>query len=354
MTLDRLLEILSTTIRGGRPNEPSFEITDGYLKLQFAYGYQRLGNTARAAELEAAGHAQLAAYRADPVHAWLIDAFAARIRDQRPAELQERLEAFDRVTRFKVDMFREASWIIGGGAVDAAGQFGRMGNPAPDLAASTASFLGRVDRGFALAEEHPELADAYLETSLQVDASSIDPAAGASVLERVLPRVERMSERRGLAYARAIALAVHAAPARLAGLIEAIGPFIEADSWELDGIMALLSEALAHHRRELAAIWSQLPADVHDRPAYLIGQLRHGVMPNKHVVLRAVASSDVTAQKLRVVLLDTLLASPDSIEPWAAELFGTATDELKTNSHFSYSTVYVVDRLVRGVLRLIV
>ena len=348
-TLDQLYKTLSTTIRGGRPNEPSFEIIDGYVKLQFAYGYHQLGDAARAAELEAAAHAQLAESRADPIHAWLIDAFAARIRGDHPAELQERLDAFDRITRYKIDMFREASWIIGGGNVDATGHFGRMGGPAPDLATSTASFLARVDRAFALAEEEPELADAYLEASLQ-PTCPIDPAVVASVLDRVVPRIEQMSDRRGTALARAVALAAFAAPTRLPALLERVAPFVEADSWQLDEIMGLLSESLAlTHRAELAALWRRVPEDARDRPEYLIGQLRHGVMPNMDVVLRAVASSDFAAQKLRVALLD---AFPDRCaEQWAGELFGTATDDLSTNSHFSYNAVYVVDRFVRGVLK---
>ncbi len=353
--LDLLYRTLSTTIRGGRPNEPPFEIVDGYVKLQVVCGYHQLGNSARAAEIEVAAHAQLEGARVDPIHAWLIDAFAALVRGsgELPAALHERLDGFDRVTRYKVDMFREASWIVGGGTVDAVGHFGRMGRPEQDLEAHTAAFLARVDRVFALAEETPELADAYIETSLQISPHSIDPAVVEPVLDRVVPRIERMTERRGLAYARAVAMAC-AAPARLPELIQRVAPFLEADTWELDEIMALLSESLSpNHRSELAALWRRVPDDVHHRTEYLIGLLRHGVMPNRDDVLRAVASSDFAAQKLRAVLLDTLLARPfpDRFAGlWAGELFGTATDELSTNSHFSYNVVYVVDRLVRGVL----
>jgi hypothetical protein len=35
---------------------------------------------------------------------------------------------------------------------------------------------------------------------------------------------------------------------------------------------------------------------------------------------------------------------------WAGQLFASVTDDLSTNSHFTYSVIGVVDRLVRGVL----
>ena len=48
-----------------------------------------------------------------------------------------------------------------------------------------------------------------------------------------------------------------------------------------------------------------------------------------------------------------LLAQPFAerfAQRWAGQLFANVTDDLSTNSHFTYSVIGVVDRLVRGVL----
>ncbi len=122
--LDELYVDISTTVRPARAHEPPPAINDAYIELLFAYGYHRLGLATRALELEASGRTRLTVHL-DPVHAWLIDALASRCREtELPAPLRERLETLDRVSRYKVDRFREASRIVGGGElIDAIRRF---------------------------------------------------------------------------------------------------------------------------------------------------------------------------------------------------------------------------------------
>jgi len=360
--LDELYVDITTAERSRHPDEPPPEITAGYTKLLFAYGYRHLEGEARAMELAAAGRAQLEAYLEDPIHAWLVDVLEFRSREavgtsgELPAPLQAQLDAFERCIRFKVDRFREASRIVGGGTVDAIGHFGRFGRPPDDIATTTASFVERMDRAFTLAEtaEDADLADAYIETSLEVSPETVEGEVATRALDRVLPRIEQMTERRCLAYARAIAIAAHAAPARVPALIEQMGPFSPGASWNHAEILRLLAESLAaSHRAELAELWKRAPESVRSTSEYLIGLLRLGITPERQDLLRASASHDVAAQRLREATLDAFLVRPIPERftgRWAGELFATTSDQLSTNSHFNYSAICVVDRLVRGVL----
>lgn len=358
LALDDLYADISTA-RARHAEEPLSESDEGYVKLLFAYGYHQLQSAPRAFELEAAGRALLETHREDPVHAWLIDAFEARCREAPethharrvlPAALRARLDAFDRVTRYEIDRFCEASWIVGGGEVDAIGRFAGGGEPA-----STSSFVERVEHALALSEaaEEPDAADAFVEGALQVRSETLEPEAAVGVLDRVLPRIERMAGRRGLAYARAIALAAHAAPDRVATLSEQVVPFIACEPWNVDEILALLSRSLApNHRVELAELWERMPESARVTPMYRLGQLRLGAPPEQ-TDLTLAASHDPFTHELRAATLEAFLARPSPgrfAGRWAGELFARIHDDLATSTHFTYDVIFAVDRLVRGAL----
>jgi hypothetical protein len=55
------------------------ELTNSYVALEFACGYARLGRTARARELVRQAIAGLGPAIEDPVHAWAVAAFEARV-----------------------------------------------------------------------------------------------------------------------------------------------------------------------------------------------------------------------------------------------------------------------------------
>ncbi len=90
--------------------------TLSYVDLMFAYGFARLGEPTRAAELLREAVDSLR-HKSDPVHGWLSTAFSYRIQkpsDQGPlpAELLNALETIERLERHKIDRLREHSSIL--------------------------------------------------------------------------------------------------------------------------------------------------------------------------------------------------------------------------------------------------
>lgn len=357
--LDGVYRELAASQRPPAPVEAPRQINHGYLELLFACGYQRLAASDRARELAAAGRARLEAWHTDPVHGWLIDLLEHRLAGPGdggiPPALRERRDALDRVARFKVDRFCEASSIAAGAEqIDACGQFGRHGRPPDDLATATANFVARIER--ALAEEG-ELADAFIEQALQIYPERIEHEvereAAAALLDRILHRIERMEEPRGLAYARVLALAVHAAPARVPAVTALVAPFVAHPSWMLDKLLAELAYALPGHPAELAALWELVPPAVRGAAEYQLGLVTLGSPAITPELVSAWADRSWAGQRLRAATLDALLARPvpDRFAGgWAGQMFVRAGDDLGTNSHFTFALVYVVDRLVRGVL----
>ncbi len=360
--LDAMYAGIAATKRRRHFTEPPPEINDGYVKLLFAYGHGRLGNAARAHELEAEARAQLAAHADDPIHAWLLDVFAERISGAGttestailPASLLARLEALDRVARFKVDRFRDASWIVGGGPVDALGHFVSSGKPY-DRAAETIRNAELVERAIASADAatNTDDADMYLDMALQGSKpEKLGPELAARFLERLLPRIDHMGDGRGIAYARAITIAVHVAPERLPVLLAAVAPLVATELAAPDLVLTLLLCALApNHRAELAALWRHVPESSRSTPEYTLGLSVLEAPPALED--RPPEHRDPSAAQLRIATLDAALARPFPERfdgPWALQLFAAATDCYGTNSHFPREMIYVVDRIVRGML----
>jgi len=347
---DLFLDICAT-VRPVHTREPPPGSNDAYIELLFAYGYRRLGLAERAHELELSGRARLAAHL-DPVHAWLIDALISRATGELPASLRERLEALDRVSRYKVDRFREASQIVGGGElIDAIRRF--SGGRASNLVADTAATLDMIDHAFehSHSDQNLELAELITAETLHVEPEAVDPAKATQILDRVIPRLAQMTDRRTV-IARLIAIAAHAAPVRVAALTERLAPLLT-DDWRLETVLTTLSQALAAgHQDELRALWSCVPESARSMAAYRFGELRLGAAVERRDLIRPF-TNEQCARELRNLAIDTFLSRPVTERfagGWVGQAVANAADKFGTNSHFSFAVIEVVDRVVRGVL----
>ncbi len=125
--LDALLDRFERTPRRRSVVEAApLQYTMAYVHLVFAYGLARLGTAERARVLRE--HAMAAVDGTDPLHAFLVDAFSARV-DQAleglppdtplSPELNARLDGADKLLRFKADRLRQASAILDPQQLDA-------------------------------------------------------------------------------------------------------------------------------------------------------------------------------------------------------------------------------------------
>src|SRR5688500_4353955 len=102
--LDRLYTYVATTERTRSPVEANEQLTNGYRELIFAYGYARAGHPQRVKELITTAGSRLDDVIDNPIHAWLVDAYLARIAGGPfPAMLDAQLAQRDRVERYKID-----------------------------------------------------------------------------------------------------------------------------------------------------------------------------------------------------------------------------------------------------------
>lgn len=101
------------------PVEAKPPLTMAYVELSIAWGLARLGNNERARELAKTAAQPLT--ESDPVHAYLIHAYKARIEQALagapphtplPASIGSELNALEKFLRYKVDRLRQASSIL--------------------------------------------------------------------------------------------------------------------------------------------------------------------------------------------------------------------------------------------------
>lgn len=119
--LEQLFEVYRTAKRKRSAVEAaaSEQLTHGYVELLFAWGLARLGKSDRARELRT--HAAELLPQTDPIHAFVVQAYSARI-DQAleglppetplPSDLSGQLNQLGHLERFKVDRLRNASAIL--------------------------------------------------------------------------------------------------------------------------------------------------------------------------------------------------------------------------------------------------
>lgn len=313
---------------------------DAYVELLFALGHHALGDDARATALAATATAALADQRADPIHAWILDAFAERlVATSRSAGLRARLDAFDRVARFKVDRFLEAARLLAGEPIDALDRFTKGTGVAVEPA--TPATL-TPDQAAFLATLEPTTDDARADLEEALLEGELEFLATAAQLEQLLPRLAGMTIRRAGGHARALAGAARVAPAHVPALLDALAPHLDADT------LPFLYHRLARdHRETLAAVWARVPAAARAGSTYRLGALALGAAP---VLADALQHND---SDLRLATIDALLARPFAhrfADGWAPAVYALATDDRSTRSHFNFTAIELVDRLVRGVL----
>jgi hypothetical protein len=344
--LDATYVALASAERIQLPEEPPREVNAAYVALVFACGFAKLEATERARELQHAAQTTLAPLRSDPVHAWLAAAFDVVIGGG--AAPQANLDELDRVTRYKLDRFREASRLVGGSEpIDAIMRFARHRWPDPDWDA------GRVDHAraqLAAATDQDQL-DYVVEDLLKANNDHLPRERAAEILDMAVAHAERVSRSdRAMVYAAAALRATHAAPERVVELAEQALPLIEAAfEFRVEGIVETLASAF-ERCPALAALWLQLPEVAHPTAGYTAGLIRLG---DPRGLARYRASTGCVPALIRNAVLDHYLALPFEerfVEPWAVELYRRTSDDLATCSHFTMSVVALVDRIVRGVL----
>lgn len=119
--LERLRARLAGIKRRRSPVEAPLPLTNGYVELLVALGHTRLQQYERASAIVEATRATMLNVAEDPVHAWLISAFEARIAQSRarcpigigmPDDVVAAYAKLDHVSRYKIDRFREVSALL--------------------------------------------------------------------------------------------------------------------------------------------------------------------------------------------------------------------------------------------------
>ncbi len=353
-----------------------------------AYGFARVGQTERARNLVAEAKKALAPTATDPVHAYLVAAYSARV-DQAIAgiasetplsdALGTQLANLDRDARYKVDRLREASRILA--PIDRPDAIGawikkEKDSRGPEFAALR-EITDPVQRARAvdqLAEtaaasddERERLIDGIFDVLLELPESGAVP-----ILERTWPLIARVAEpRRAVLHAEALVVAGHfgrteLVPAMLEALATAIRLVQGAD----------LERVLQHSLRALRRIG--LRAEI----AELLAEAEHALPSNRIETLRGrlalaagLAFLGETARALPIyeqaraalsenpvltVRLDLTraLALAYAQAPLDQALGGLAdlanqlrdiTDNYGTNTHYCLSVLHFVESLVLGI-----
>ncbi|HSS00370.1 MAG TPA: hypothetical protein VLM79_25100 [Kofleriaceae bacterium] len=386
--LEDIVTRVATTRRRRSFNEAPMELTGAYVQLQLAHGFARVGRHARARELAVHARTGLAAVAGDPVHAYLLAAFVARIEHAivgvapetaLPAELGAQLAALDRLARFKVDRLREASRILEPllrpdafgvyiqGHGDARGpEFAELRRLEPWLRAERVMALIQRAAGAGDADRE-RLIDGILDALLDLGASTAVP-----LLDHAFPVIGHLPQaRRAVLYARALVVAGHFGHARLVGeLLELLGAAIRAAAGsDLDRVLLHSLRALRRIglRREIAELLADAehalvaagPDALHARLALAAGLAFLGdaaralpIFDQAHAML---GSNMLPTARLE---LTRALALAYAQAPLGNALAGIGrladglhdiTDSLATNSHYCLSVLHFVESLVLGV-----
>jgi hypothetical protein len=388
--LDDLANRIATVRRKRSPVEAPVALTQAYASFQLAHGFARIGRPPRARLLVAEARKGLAAVANDPVHAYLIAAFAARV-DQalagEPAEaplpepVTAQLAALDRVTRYKVDRLREVSRILEPvERLDAIGAFSQKTHDSrgPEFVALRA-LVDPNARVKAVAELARTVAHVDADNQVRLIDGIFDvllelPESGAApILATLWPLIGKLPEdRQAVLLAEALVVAGHFGRTELVPeLLRSLGVAIRSvTGGNLERVLDQSLRALRRIglRQEIADLLAEAekarpaaagPEALRSRLALASGLAYLGdaerAMPIYDQARQALNTGMTPTHKLE---LTRSLAMAYSQAPLANALGGitelagllpTITDSFGTNSHYCLSVLHFVESLVLGI-----
>lgn len=378
--LERLLGEVLGRRRKRSALEAPVELTHPYVNLIFAWGFARLGFADRARQLEAENVSQLP--ENDPIHAYLVAAFSARISQalaceppwaQLPLEVQRMGTGLDRMQRFKVDRLVSVSRCLS--TTDRPNAFQRFtaassGAADADLAAwihleTEEARAGRLEELVAAAtsqgDEGAELLGGVLDL-----LSLLSPGRAALLLERVVEALIRLPSSAGersvhLVNALLLAGSLERRPlverllAELpaAGEDAAVGEPLRRSAPHLsrlglgDAVVPVIEDRIGacppgalgmRERLELAAALAAFGDDAPLQAALgeAFGLVEGLKLGEKHELLPVIATS------LGHTSPETAIAGADEL----LEQLPTITDSLSTRTHFCLSLLCFAEALV--------
>ncbi len=359
--LDQLATRIASIKRKRSPMEPAVAITNAYVDCLFAVGYAHVGASAVATARYQSARAALADQLGDPIHAWLLDAFAMRIelattgRTTEPFDdgLVDRLEALARPSRYKVDRLREAArllepelgWLdairgfkykpspirrVGRDVETADARMHRLeaelgGRPTPKAVAEILASTARLPDAFAV-----ECLDRALEITDRL------PEACVEIFEEALSIVDRSRR-----FDRIPRILEHlrAADGRLS-VNEVANQLSTVASIYLGAGEMTAARAASAELDSYARVHPKTVATAKDLRAELAKPSTSPTTPARLRALRTAALASTTAPD--DAALSTLLRLADEV------VF--VTDSFGTNSHFCLSVLDLVDALVSAVV----
>lgn len=387
--LEALAVKLDKTRRKRSPVEAPAAYTAAYVGLILAHGFARVAKHARARTLVDDSRNALAPVATDPVHAYLVAAFAARI-DQAiaglpletplPDPVAAQLAALDRFNRYKVDRLRQASQILEPHErPDAIGAFSLR---LKDSRGSEFDALREIAEPAQRAKAVAKLVDAAAQTPADrerlVDGIfdvllELPEAAAVPLLVRTWPLVDQLDEpRRAPLYAEALVVAGHFGRTELVPeLLERLGVAIRVVAAE--DLQRVLQHSLRALRRiglrgEIAELLGEveraLPAKGTDtlraRLALASGLAYLGVSERALPIFDQARKALGEPGMLVPARLDVVraLALAYAQAPLASALGGISelsrlladiTDSYGTNTHYCLSVLHFVESLVLGI-----
>ncbi len=399
--LEELAQRIARTRRRRSMMEAPAQQTNAYVHLQLAHGFARIGKHDRARGLLGEAQQALAPVASDPVHAYLIAAFAARITQAIAAEPPEaplpeavgaRLAALDRLSRYKVERLREVSRILEPTErADAMGSFLQRNHDArgPEFAALSEIAAPRararaidqlVDRAAASEPERARLLAGILDVVLELAEADAVP-----IVARAWPMIAELPPAaRAVLYADALVVVGHfgrteVVPVLLDRLGQALRTSAASDvervlhrslrALRRIGLRHEIAELLADAQHALAAggpdalrgrlalaaglaylgdaaralpIFDQARASLHDRFAAMAALAKDAPRPPLTDAL----------ELTRALALAYAQAPLGNALGGIAELSGhlrEVTDNFGTNSHYCLSVLHFVESLVLGI-----
>jgi hypothetical protein len=398
--LEDLTQRIARTRRKRSMMEAPAQQTNAYVHLQLAHGFARIGKHDRARGLVADAQQVMAPVATDPVHAYLIAAFVARVEQAIAGEPPEaalpesftvRLAAIDRLSRYKIERLREVSRILEPlERSDAMGAFLQRHHDArgPEFAAlytiaeprGRARAIGQlVDRAAASEPDRARLLAGILGVLLELAEADAVPIVG-----RAWPLIGQLPEAaRAVLYADALVVAGHfgrteLVPALLALLGNALRASAAADvervlhrslrALRRIGLRAEISELLADAEHALAdgadalrgrlAIAAGLAYLGDAARAMPIFDQARAALNDSFAAIGALLKDAPRPPLTTALELTRALALAYAQAPLGNALGGIAelsghlreiTDNFGTNSHYCLSVLHFVESLVLGI-----